>query len=109
MAFDTSHIECWIRTRPLSDELWFCKTGNFQKSTGWKRLRVSQKGGYWSGTTGTGRKYRVPFDVVAHSDFGLATCFGSAKEWLDAEPPSQVNATKSGGVTLEELFAEDEE
>ena len=99
-------VECWIRYKSDEPELYFVQPGEFVNGPGWKRLRISRKGGYWSGMLPNGRKYRVPFTA----DPGGWTCSSppaNASRW-EGWMPDVPAAPKGGGVTLEELFAMDD-
>lgn len=100
-------VECWIEYSSDEPILYFVEPGEFVNGLGWKRLRISRKGGYWSGMLPDGRKYRVPF-TADPGGWKYHCEAGNASRWQDWKP--DVPATpKGGGVTLEELFAMDDD
>lgn len=106
---DVTKVQCWLHRDHQGMTLFFARPDTFATRPNWKRLRVSQKGRYWSGMF-EDQKYRVPFEAVPNIWFGPYADAGSAEKYTNAEPPLVAASVPSGGgATLEELFAIDGE
>lgn len=108
---DPSKTEFWLERTGLGHRAYVVRPGMFVPKPEWKRLRVSRKGGYWSGVF-CGVKYRVPFDDIEPlpAGKGWTELSDGAGRWANAPAPTrEPEPVEVVGVTLEELFAEDDD
>ena len=107
MSYRLAEREMWIaRHGPDESSVWACHRGDLAKTGDWYRLRISNKKRSWSGTI-DGVLYVVPFESHPGHMLRLGDAVMFAHDGHVS--PDRGGPPRRVLVTLEELFAEDDD